>query len=302
MTAILAVLLGLAIGTVLGALGGGGAILTVPALVYVLRQPPQEATTSSLLIVGLTALVGVSSYLPERRIDLKVGIVFALLGVPATWAGSALNHRANEDVLLLGFSLLMLVAANAMIGRRSASRVSAAPRQPVISSDAALAAGHHMAASVGGPAVQPGEEVPGAGTVAAKNGGVEGPRSARPIMLVLTALAVGLLTGFFGVGGGFVILPALVVVLGLPMQQAVGTSLLVIALNSATSLAARGGDAHVQLDIVGPFTAAAMIATIAGKRIADRIPVERLRRAFAVLLVVVALFMAWQSGQSLLGG
>ena len=110
---------------------------------------------------------------------------------------------------------------------------------------------------------------------------------------------MGFLTGFFGVGGGFVIVPALVLVLGLPMQQAVGTSLLVVAANSATALASRAGVAHFDWAVIVPFTLAAMIATLLGKRVADRLPATRLKRGFAVLLVIVAVYTAWQSIASL---
>lgn len=110
--------------------------------------------------------------------------------------------------------------------------------------------------------------------------------------VVLAALGVGFLTGLFGVGGGFVIVPALVLVLGLTMPAAAGTSLLVIAINSAASLAARSGQAHLDWALIIPLTATAMLGAIAGKSIADRLPAAILNRSFAILLLAVAAYVA----------
>jgi uncharacterized membrane protein YfcA len=111
---------------------------------------------------------------------------------------------------------------------------------------------------------------------------------------------VGLLTGFFGVGGGFVIVPALVLVVQLPMRRAVGTSLLIVAANSATSLATRLGTAHFDWAVIVPFTLAAIAATLLGKRVADRLPHRQLTLGFAVLLGLVAVYTGAQSLHGLL--
>ncbi|HEY0948652.1 sulfite exporter TauE/SafE family protein, partial [Nocardioides sp.] len=125
------------------------------------------------------------------------------------------------------------------------------------------------------------------------------PRRSRsrtsPTAVAVVALLVGLLTGFFGVGGGFVVVPALVLVLGVPMQQAVGTSLLIVALNSGTSLLSRIGGPEVDWTVVLPFAVAAMVAAVLGKRVADRLPARRLAVGFAVLLILVAGYTSWQS-------
>jgi uncharacterized membrane protein YfcA len=107
----------------------------------------------------------------------------------------------------------------------------------------------------------------------------------------VAATAVGLLTGFFGVGGGFVIVPALVLALGFDMPVAVGTSLLVIAINSAVALAVRlGGHVHLDWTLLGAFTVAALVGTLAGSRIASRVDAARLTTAFTVLLIAVAVY------------
>lgn len=272
MTILTMVLLGLAMGAIMGGLGGGGAILTVPALVYVVGQPVQQATTSSLVIVGLTAIVGMASYVPSGRVWWKIALGFGVAGVPAAVAGSRLNAQVDQSHLLIGFSALMVVAALAMVfgGDRTGD---AAERQR----------GRRSPEATG-----------------ARRGAAARSQPSWPGILA-AGLAVGFLTGFFGVGGGFVIVPVLVLLLGLPMQDAVGTSLLIIAMNSATSLAARVGVADFDWSVIVPFTLAAMAATIAGKHVADRLPARRLQLAFAGLLVIVAGYTAWQSIDTLTG-
>ena len=110
---------------------------------------------------------------------------------------------------------------------------------------------------------------------------------------------VGFLTGFFGVGGGFVIVPALVVALRYEMPVAVGTSLVIIAINSAGALVVRVGHSSIPWHVVLPFTAAAIIGSFAGKRVADRVSGNSLTRAFAVLLIAVASYVAIRAGLQL---
>jgi hypothetical protein len=121
---------------------------------------------------------------------------------------------------------------------------------------------------------------------------------------VLTVLAagtvVGFLTGLFGVGGGFVIVPALALLLKLPMPQAIGTSLLVVAINTAVALAARLATTTVDWDVTLPFTVAAIAGVLAGGRVADRLDPERSLRWFAALLVAVAAYTAAEAALALL--
>ena len=261
---LLAVPLGLLIGVALGALGGGGSILTVPALVYVLGQDPRTATTSSLLIVGITALL---PHARASRVRFVQGLLFGALGTAGSFAGSALSAHVPAQVLLSGFAALMLLVATLMLRRAS-----------------------------------------GPGTVG--SGGltdltIEPMLTLRPLTyacprvakVLATASAVGLLTGLFGVGGGFALVPALVLALGYPMPVAVGTSLLVIAVNSATALAARigTGDNHLDWAMTATFTAAAIVGSLIGGRITSRANPRHLTRAFAALLILVAVYTAARS-------
>jgi uncharacterized protein len=272
MTLAVAVGLGLLIGLALGALGGGGSILTVPALVYLLGEPPHAAATASLIIVGVTALSGTLIHARAGTVQWKQGFTFGVLGILGSYAGSRLSAAADPQLLLFGFAVLMLLAAAAMLRR--------------FGRDGADAPGHSEDDGDG----------QGTGTRRARPGNtmVTGPRL-QAGRVGLTASAVGLLTGFFGVGGGFVVVPALVLVLGFEMRVAVGTSLLVVAVNAATALAARLGTVEVDWAVVLPFTVAAIAGAGGGGRLAGRARPQTLARAFAYLLVVLAGYVAARS-------
>lgn len=242
-------LLGVLVGVVIGALGGGGGVLTVPVLVYLLGQSAQDATTSSAIIVGITAAAGAAARLRAGEVRWRTGLAFAATGVPAAFAGTLLNQRVAEPVLLLTFAALTLLAAASMLTTGGGTPADLAEPAP------------------GGP-LRTTAKVIGCGA------------------------AVGLLTGFLGVGGGFLVVPALVVVLGVPMRYAIGTSLLVIAVNAGAALAARTGGPPPDWALVVPFTVAAVLATLLGKLISDRLSGRTLTRAFAVMLIAVGAFVA----------
>ena len=270
----LAIPIGLLIGLSLGALGGGGSILTVPALVYLLGQDTRSATTGSLLIVGVTALAGLAAHAREGRVRVVQGLVFGVLGVAGSWVGSRLSASVPPNVLLTAFSALMLVVAGVMYSRSRRSR--------------------HTPANAASDAV----DVSQTPLVSFAPLRVDPPHLVR---VVVTATAVGLLTGFFGVGGGFAVVPALVLALGFAMPVAVGTSLLVIAINSASALLARTGQGmHLDWVLLGTFTLAAIAGSVLGGRVASRVPPRALSRAFTVLLVLVALYTAARSVPQLL--
>lgn len=259
MQALLASPLGFVIGLALGALGGGGSILAVPALVYGAGQDPKHATASSLLLVGIAALVGMLRHWRAGRVRVGVGVVFGLVGVGGSLAGSALNRRLDPAALLIGFALLILVAAWRML--------TACPTCTNVGEQHAIA-----------------------GTRAGPNG--NRITTTTIVATVVAATVVGFLAGLFGVGGGFVIVPALTLALRLPMPQAIGTSLLVIAINSGVALTARLATTSIEWRITIPFAVAAVLGVLAGGRVADRIDATRSLRAFAALLVAVALYTA----------
>jgi uncharacterized membrane protein YfcA len=275
-----AICLGVLIGLFLGALGGGGGVLVVPALVYVLGQTAQQATTGSIVIVGLTAVAGAAVRLRGGLVSWKIGLAFGVIGVPAAYAGTLFNHHAAQRTLMLAFAALTLAAALAMLSGTRSSRgdddllpvASAASTPASVRSDGAGAMLTADPVTLNGAA-----------------------RSVFIGKVVCCGLAVGFLTGFLGVGGGFLVVPALVIALRMPMNFAVGTSLMVIAENSASSLVARVGLAHFDWKVLVPFTLAAIIASAEGKGIADRLSCAVLARAFAALLVLVGVLVGAQS-------
>lgn len=301
MTVVAVPALGLLIGAVLGALGGGGAILAVPVLVYLLGQSPQDATTSSLVIVGLTAVFGAVGHSRSGQVRWLTGGAFGVVGVAAAFAGTAVNRLIDPHLLLLGFAALTTVAAAGMLLRARGPGRGAGASGAGVGGDSGDG-GDGVAETGYGTAPPPPGGSPletGGQLTLTRTGGLSGsPRGARGrtvtmvVKVVLAGLAVGFLTGLFGVGGGFVIVPALVLALGLPMPAAVGTSLFVIAINSAASLAARAGQAHFDWVVIVPFTLAAVVGTVAGRRIADRLPSAILTRSFSILLLGVAVYVA----------
>lgn len=259
---VVAAVAGLLIGLALGALGGGGSILAVPVLVYLLGQSPAEATTGSLVVVGATSVVGALAAWRADHVRLGRGLAFGLAAVGGSVLGARAATAVPEDVLMALFALLMLAVGALMVRRlrrhREAGAVGPTPRldDPILS----LRSGFRC----------------------------DCPRAAQ---LLVTATAVGALTGFLGVGGGFVVVPALLLVFDLPMPDAVGTSLVVIALTSAVALVVRtGSDVAVDWPPVLALTGVAAVGAVLGGRVATRVDASRLQGAFALLVVVVAMF------------
>lgn len=242
---LLALPFALAIGLALGLVGGGGSILAVPVLVYVLGEPVREATTASLAIVGTTALVGAADHLRGSGVRIRLALAFGAAGGAGAFAGTALNRLVGGHAILVAFGFVMLGAAYALVRRRSAD-------------------GERLG------------EVRGRGLA---------------VRVVPAGIATGVLTGFFGVGGGFVILPVLVLLLRLPIAVAVGTSLLIIAVTSSSALAAHLATGGVDWTVVAVFTSAAIAGELAGSRLGNKLSNARLTQVFAALVVVIALFL-----------
>lgn len=271
---LIAIACGALIGLCLGALGGGGSILTVPILVSVLHVGPQSATSASLIIVGVTSVIAAVAHARSGHVRWKAAAAFGVIGSITAFAGSVLNRAVDPQVLLLAFSVLMIIAAVAMLRRTTKNRCSQPDSR------------HNDS---GEPA---GGVTPGAVATATR------PRisSAQATKLAVAALVVGFLTGFLGVGGGFLIVPALVLALGYPMPIAVGTSLVIIAITSAGAFTERLGTASIPWQLVVPFTLAAIAGSFAGTTVGDRISGTALTRSFAVLLIAIAGYVALTAG------
>ena len=275
--------MGLLIGLSLGALGGGGSILTVPALVYVIGQDAKAATTSSLFIVGISALIGALGHHRSGRVRWGTGVAFGITGIAASFAGTAANRLVQPDVLLLAFAVLIVVAAAGMFSKSGTAAQRKDPARALVPAGGSTPAG---------------AEPPADAEKRSLGSGWTWPRVTK---VLAAGLAVGFMTGFFGVGGGFVIVPALTLALGMAMPEAVATSLVVIAINSGAALLFRAGSAHFDWAVIVPFTVAAIAGSLTGKLVADKLNARTLTRAFAVLLVAVAVYTATQSVIGLAG-
>ena len=267
MRALLTSPLGFLIGLSLGALGGGGSILAVPVLVYAAGQAPRNATATSLLLVGIAATIGLVGHWRAGRVDIGTGIAFGLAGIGGSLAGSALNQGLDEDLLLLGFSGLVMLAAWRML--------TACPTCTRVGEVSAL----------------------GAKATAGSSTAID-LRSATTLLIAGTV--VGFLTGLFGVGGGFIIVPALALVRKLPMPTAIGTSLLVVSINSMIALGARLGHSAIDWEVTLPFVIAAAGGVVTGSRVANRLDAKRSLAGFAALLVLVAGYTAIRATMALM--
>ncbi len=269
MTLVLALAAGVVIGLSLGALGGGGSILAVPALVYLLDQSPAQATTGSLVVVGATSLVAAVAAYRAGHVLLGRGVGFGAVALGGAVAGAGAAAAVPEPVLLGAFAALMLVIGGVLAVRQWRGRGRTAPGQHA-----------HR------PALEP--ILTFSPTFACQ--------CPRALKVLVTATVIGLLTGFLGVGGGFLVVPALLLALSIPMEYAAGTSLVVITMTSGVALLARAGSG-VTPDwwLVLALTAAAMVGGLAGARLAASTDARRLAAAFTALVLVVAAFTATQA-------
>lgn len=242
----LALLFGLLIGAVVGSVGGGGAILALPVLVYVLGEQVGPASTASLIVVAVAAAVGAGARSREGQACWRIARVFAVPAAIGSLAGALASDKVSPQLLILSFVPVMLIAAAATWRR------------------AGLAPGGDDEAC---------PEVP-------------------LRKLVAGGLAVGLLTGFFGVGGGFMILPVLTISYGVGFRRAVATSLVIITLTGAAALVSHLiAGATPPVAITAALAATTMLGALAGSAVADRLPQAALGRGFAFVVAALAIFL-----------
>ena len=302
-----ALAVGALIGLVVGALGAGGGILSVPALIYLLGVAPHEATSASLVIVLFTALAALAGRIGKNTICYQIALVFAALATVGTWLGSLANRAVSADLLMYAFALLLICVGLVMLRRAYPGLFSAsfglfrgaasAGSGAVSSDDGAADSGGYVAGGAGGDG-----STPALGAVSAMGEvssiGVGSPIGAAPLWRVaLVATITGALTGFFGVGGGFAIVPALTLVLHLPIKRAASTSLLIMAITAVVALVARAQTSlSVDLGVIGAFTVASMLGAVAGAPLTRKVSNQKLTASFAALLLAVA--VATLVGQS----
>ncbi len=274
---LLIVVAALLIGLTLGAVGGGGSILAVPVLVGIAGLSVTEATTASLIVVGTAAVIGLVASLRSATVRMGIGITFGVAGIGGAVLGTQLNRGLDEGVLLIAFAGLMAIVAARMA--MSLLTTPTTPTTPAVFGErgvlslpgsiqpaTALSADGSLTGGAGDDIkrhVDLAEANPGAhGT----NRDLGSMNTGTVVRVLLAGTLVGFLTGLFGVGGGFVIVPALMFLLAFDIRSATATSLLVISINSAVALAMRADVSTVDWGVVAPFTALAVAGVLLGRR------------------------------------
>lgn len=254
-------IIAICIGISLGLIGGGGSILAVPTLVYVMGVPPKSAIAMSLAIVGTVSLLGVIPHWKLGNIQLKTAAMFGLSTMLGAYAGAkiATFPFITGTLQMLLFAVMMLLAAIFMM-RKSSSTSSSVSEEKL---DLAL--------------------------------------YPKPVCkycwlwLISEGIGVGILTGLVGVGGGFAIVPALVLLAKVPMKQAIGTSLLVIVLNSSAGFLGYLGTVAIDWQLTLSFMFAASLGIFLGAYLVKFVQARHLQKAFAYFLLVMSGFMLWQN-------
>ena len=248
---VLAVLSGGLVGLTLGLVGGGGSILAVPLLLYVVGvQDPHVAIGTSALAVSVNAFANLIAHSRAGNVKWPCAVVFGLSGVAGAFAGSSLGKLVDGQRLLFVFGLVMLAVAAAMLRPRK---------------------------SEGDPDVR--------------------INPAIAVRLVGIGLATGLLAGFFGIGGGFLIVPGIMLGSGMAMLNAVGSSLFSVGAFGLTTAVSYAADGFVDWTIAGEFIAGGLVGGFAGLRLAQSLSQHKglLNRVFALLVIVVACYVLFKS-------
>ena len=240
------VLAGMVTGLLLGLLGSGGSIVTLPALIYLAGVDVKPAMAMTFGIVAITAAFATIQHGWKGRVKLQVAAVFGLTGMAGTYLGARMGVWMPDTLQMIMFASTMLIAAWRMCASQPLRQVAMGP---TLDSDQA---------------------------------------SFRLAHLAVHGVAVGVLTGMVGVGGGFLIVPALVLLSGLSIRDAVGTSLVVVALKSVAGFAGYVGEVDIDYSMMLGFSLVAIIGSLAGAVLSNRISGERLKTVFGIFLVFMA--------------
>ncbi|WP_416245537.1 sulfite exporter TauE/SafE family protein [Crocosphaera sp. XPORK-15E] len=245
------------IGLSLGLLGGGGSVLALPILVYVMGISPKTAIAMTLVIVGTVSLIGTIPHWRKGNVNLKKALIFGSATMLGAFCGAKIAHLPfiTETLQLSLFGVMMLVAAILMIRKGSLS-------SPEKKEDTEL---------YPPPICQ-----------------------YCWLWLITEGLAIGILTGLVGVGGGFAIVPALVLLGNTPMKEAIGTSLLIITLNSLAGFLGYLGTVPLNWGLMASFTVVAAFGTFFGAYLSQYIEGKQLQKGFGYFLIAVATFILVQ--------
>lgn len=247
---------GVLVGLAMGAFGGGGSVIAIPILVYLVDQDLRAAQATALVIVAGAAVVGVWAHISAGRLRWRAGLAFGSGVAVAAFAGSLASRSIDPDLLLLAFAPLMIAAAASLL-------------------------------------------VDHTGTVREMVPWRYGVRPLEVARFVGFGLAAGAVIGVFGVGGGLVIVPALILLLGFSTGDAIATSLLIVLMGSLPALAERIASGDVDWAVAAPFGVTAIAGSLAGERLVARAEGAGLRQAFAALVVATAIYTGVSSAIAL---
>lgn len=262
----LSLIFGAVVGLSLGLTGGGGAIFAVPLLVYGLGVNAREAVAISLAAVGATSFVGFLHRWKLGQVEIRTGLLFAVAGMVGAPVGTWIAGFLPETVLLLSFAGLMVIVAVRLWQQAS---------HPVLP----------------GPVCPTSEHVDGP-TCQRDSAGVLILNSRCAVLLLIVGVLTGVLSGVFGVGGGFVIVPALVLFSGMSMHRAIGTSLMVVALVSVSGVTSQLWVGRVIEPVVTSlFVVGGIAGLFVGQQIGRRLSGPALQKVFVVAILAVAVFV-----------
>jgi uncharacterized membrane protein YfcA len=247
----------LVIGVSLGLIGGGGSILTVPVLVYLFGVDPVLATAYSLFIVGSTSLIGVLPKYKNREVNVKTAILFGIPSIVSVYATRAFLVPAIPDVV---FSVSSFVVTKGMM------MIMLFALLMIFASLSMIRENH-------------------------KDNVEETKQVFNYPMILLEGSVVGLLTGLVGAGGGFLIIPALVIFSKLPMKQAVGTSLLIIAAKSLFGFTGDLGKQYIDWQLLLTVTALAIIGILLGNALSKKVSAQSLKKGFGWFVLVMGIYI-----------
>lgn len=233
-------------------MGGGGSILTVPILVYVLEMDPKVAIALSLAIVGLTSLIGIYGHYKNGNINFKIAALFAPFAMIGTFSGAKISVYLSGQAQLILFSIIMILAAIFMF--KNARKT--APNNEIEEETAA---------------------------------------QLNYIVIAMQGIVIGIVTGLVGVGGGFLIVPALVLLTKIPMKKALGTSLVIIALNSLSGFTGYLGQVNIPWQFLFIFSAFSGGGILVGTKLVKYVSQKQLKLGFSIFLLLMGAYIIYKN-------
>ncbi|MEC4895451.1 MAG: sulfite exporter TauE/SafE family protein [Oscillatoria sp. PMC 1051.18] len=257
MTWIIGHILAACIGISLGLIGGGGSILAAPVLIYVMQIPAKSAFAMTLVIVGAVSLVGVIPHWRQKNVNLRTAALFS----PTAMLGAYLGARVaslpivTANIQLICFGIMMLIASISMI-RKSSKKLDKLDKLGEVKYTDKKHSDRH-----------------------------------QWLFIAVEGLGVGMLTGFVGIGGGFLVIPALVLLGNTPMKEAIGTSLIILALKAVTGFAGYFGHVEIYWNLLISFSAVASVGILFGAYLTKFIQAKDLEKGFGYFVLAVAIFI-----------